>query len=176
MACEDAVNPGPAACDAATFKRHSGGNYPHTGRGISNVTARLLTLVALLAVALVPTAQARQQTTAPTLFITVNVTLTDSKIILSQKVAPRGTSARFVIKNIGSKPHSFTLGSLQRGFGHQTGFDKIVRPNQPADILVLYLDYRGKMPYYSKLSTDLKNGKMHGFFTVGPSITGSTDY
>jgi len=133
-------------------------------------------LATLAALAIVPLVRATPspQTTAPNVFVDIHVTLTDSKIILSRHSAPRGTDARFIVKNIGKKAHSFTLGTVARGLGTQTGFDKVFRPNQ-SQVLLLFLDYRGKLPYYSKLKADKNKPGMKGVFVIGAPIPGSVD-
>src|SRR5262249_17473320 len=103
---------------------------------------------AVLAVGLVPTAGA---TTAPNLFINVHVTLTDSKVIIRPKTAPRGSDARFIVRNIGKKPHTFTVGATQHGVGKQTGFTRSFKPGEHA-ILIFFLNQRGPIPYYSGAS------------------------
>jgi hypothetical protein len=130
----------------------------------------LACLGALLVV--VPTAYGAVATTAPNVFITVKVTLTDSKIVLSRHSAPRGTDVRFVVTNLGKEPHSFTLGTLDRGAGLQTGFARVFRPGQH-QVLLLFLDYRGVLPYYSGLRRDLAKPGMHGTFVVGFPIPAS---
>lgn len=124
-------------------------------------------LAVLAALAVVPVVRATApQTTAPNVYVDVHVTLTDSRIILSRHSAPRGTDARFIVRNVGKRPHSFTLGSVARGLGTQTGFDKVFRPNERQTVM-LFLDYRGKLPYYSKLKADRKKPGMKGVFVVG---------
>ncbi len=134
----------------------------------------LFVLTALLAGALVPAVQARPSTTAPNIFVKVNVTLTDSKIILSTNTAPRGTDAQFIVRNTGTKPHTFTLGTTKRGLGFQTGFTRVFKPGQH-QVLLLYLNYRGVLPYYSNTPADLPKKAMHGTFVIGEDVTGSVD-
>jgi hypothetical protein len=134
----------------------------------------LFAAVGLLSAVIASSAAARPQTTAPNIFVKIHVTLTDSKIILSPKRAPRGTDAQFIVRNIGKKPHAFTFGTTKRGLGFQTGFSRLVKPGQQ-QLLLLYLNYRGVLPYYSNTPTDRNNPAMHGKFTIGQAVTGSVD-
>ena len=126
----------------------------------------------LFAAILVPVAHAGHETTAPDIFVTIHVKLTDNKIILSQRIAPRGSDARFVITNVGTRPHSFTLGRAARGMGVQTGFDRVLKPNEQV-VALLLLDYRGKLGYRSRLTADRRLPGMRGVFIVGEDVTGS---
>jgi hypothetical protein len=107
------------------------------------------------------------RTTAPDLYVTVNVTMTDTKFVLSLHAAPRGADARFVVHNVGSKPNTFAVGKQGTGTGVQTGFSVSVKPGQKK-ILILFLDIRGKIPYYSGLAADRNNAGMRGEFLIGP--------
>ena len=121
---------------------------------------------AVLAVALVPAAGASHATTAPNLFINVHVTLTDSKVIIRPKTAPRGADARFIVRNIGKKPHTFTVGAIEHGVGKQTGFSRSFKPGEHA-ILIFFLNQRGPIPYYSGTSVGRAKPSMRGTFLVG---------
>jgi hypothetical protein len=109
----------------------------------------------------------RPLTTAPDLYVTVNVTMTNTKFILSLHYAPRGADARFVIHNVSNKPHNFAVGKENYGQGAQTGFSATVQPGQKK-ILILFLDIRGKLPYYPGLPADRNEAGMHGVFLIGP--------
>jgi hypothetical protein len=76
---------------------------------ISMLLRRLVVLAMVPALSPVGAAHARPLTTAPGLTITIHVTITDTRIALKPDKAPRGVEARFVIKNLGAKPHNFTL-------------------------------------------------------------------
>jgi hypothetical protein len=119
-----------------------------------------------LALALVPIVQAARQTTAPNIFINVHVTLTDSKVIMRPKTAPRGSDARFIVRNNGKKPHTFTVGSTKHGAGVQTGFSRSFKPGEHS-ILIVYLDTRGTIPYYAGTSASKAKPAMRGLFLVG---------
>ncbi len=128
---------------------------------------RALALGFVIGVLLAPSAAARPQTTAPNIFVNVHVTLTDSKVILSPKSAPRGSDARFIISNTGTKPHTFTLGANKLGANFQSGFTRVVKPKQH-QILLIYLNARGALPYYGGATAKHASPKMKGVFLVGP--------
>jgi hypothetical protein len=126
----------------------------------------------LASLALAPATQARPQTTAPTVFFNINVTLTNSRIVLNKHGAPRGTYARFIIRNVDTRPHNFTLGKAKRGTGAQSGFSRTLKPHQ-RQILLLFLDYRATIPYFSSLAADRSKPGMKGVFTIGGCIAQS---
>jgi hypothetical protein len=128
---------------------------------------RGLVLGAASAVALAAAAQgaAQMQTTAPPAVAPVRVTITDSKISLTPSRAQRGTYARFLLVNLGKKPHTFTIGHLKHASGEQTGFKKELRPNETA-IVFLFLDYRGALPYLSSHPADRSKPGMRGVFRI----------
>jgi hypothetical protein len=130
------------------------------------------TALVLASLALAPAAQARPQTTAPTVFFNINVTLTSSRIVLDKHRAPRGTYARFIIRNVDTRPHNFTLGKARRGTGAQSGFSRTLKPRQK-QILLLFLDYRGPIPYLGGLPADRSKPGMKGVFTIGGCIAQS---
>jgi hypothetical protein len=119
------------------------------------------------AVALVPAAQsARQpQTTAPPPVSNIKVIITDSGITISPKLAQRGSMGRFILVNQGKKPHTFVLGHERRGTGVQTGFKKALKPSQQS-VLILFLDFRGAIPYHSPLPADKSKPRMQGIFRI----------
>jgi hypothetical protein len=140
------------------------------------VLPRFSCAVLLVAALLAPAAAiAQPDTTAPTVIITVNVTLTDKAIRLSRHQAPRGSDVRFAVTNVGRRSHTFTLGTTKRGLGKQTGFSRVFKPGQH-QVLLLFLDYRGVLPYFSNLPADLPKRAMHGKFVVGADVTGSVDH
>ncbi len=106
-------------------------------------------------------------TTAPDLYVTVNVTMTNTNFVLSVHTAPRGADARFVIHNVSNKPNTFAVGKPGIGTGVQTGFRETVQPGQKK-ILILFLDIRGKIPYYSGVAADRNDPGMRGEFLIGP--------
>jgi hypothetical protein len=119
-----------------------------------------------LALGVVQLAPARTHTTAPNIYVNVNVTLTDTKVTVSPTSAPRGSDARFIVRNVGSKPHLFTIGSLRYGTGVQTGFTRVMKPGAHGVFLV-YLDYRGLMRYYSDIGANARTPTYKGTFAVG---------
>jgi hypothetical protein len=131
------------------------------------VKARLFAIAAALvgALALGGSVSAQPLTTAPPPVVDIRVTITDSAITMSPKRALRGDFARFILVNTGRSPHTFTFGSSKRGIGVQTGFSKPLRPKEQK-ILLLFLDYRGKVAYFGSLPADRSKAAMRGFFTI----------
>lgn len=127
----------------------------------------LLAIGAVSALAFVPVAAAPAAplTTNPQQVITVKVTITDTGIRMIPKSAPRGVLARFILTNHGIKPHSFSLGHLHRQTGYQTGFVASLKPAEQA-IKILFLDYRGLLPYLGTLPADRARPAMKGTFKV----------
>jgi hypothetical protein len=98
--------------------------------------------------------------------VTIHVAISDTRIKLDRRFASRGDEARFVMHNSGTKPHSFTLGTQTgRGVGNQTGFSTTLKPKQEK-LILLFLDYRGPLPYRSILKHDLGKPGMRGTFTI----------
>jgi hypothetical protein len=131
------------------------------------VKSRLLTLAAVSAVALVPAAQSARQpdTTAPPQVANIKITITDTGISVSPKRAQRGSMGRFILVNVGKKPHTFVLGHERRGTGIQTGFKKALKPSQQS-VLILFLDFRGEIPYHAPLAADRNKPRMKGIFRI----------
>jgi hypothetical protein len=128
--------------------------------------SRILGLAAGL-VALFAVAGQAQATTAPDLYVNVNVTMTNTRFILSTNTGPRGADARFILHNVSNKPHSFALGTEAYGTGVQTGFSQTVKPGQQK-ILVVFLDIRGTISYHGGLPADRNKPGMKGTFHIGP--------
>ena len=128
---------------------------------------RILAIGVASGFALIPAAQGSisPSTTAPPEVVTIKITITDSAIHMSPKVAPRGGVARFILLNRGTKRHVFALGHQRRQTGSQTGFVKALTPAQQA-ILILFLDYRGTMPYLGTLPADRVKAAMRGTFKI----------
>jgi hypothetical protein len=131
------------------------------------VKSRLLALAAVSAVALVPAARSAEQprTTAPPQVANIKITISDSGIRMSPKIAQRGSMGRFILVNVGKKPHTIVLGHERRGTGVQTGFSKSLRPGQQA-VLLLFLDFRGLVPYRATLPADRSIPAMQGTFRI----------
>ena len=117
--------------------------------------------------ALVPAAQSadQPQTTAPPQVANIKITVSDTGIRFSPKIAQRGSMGRFVLVNVGKKPHTIVLGNERRGTGVQTGFSKSLRPSQQA-VLLLFLDFRGLIPYRATLPADRSKPAMQGTFRI----------
>jgi hypothetical protein len=146
------------------------GSKPKAVLPYRRMTARIvaLGLLACLAV-LVSAAQgvARPTTTEPTEIVDVNVTLRDTGITVNPKVGVRGTASRFIVRNVGKKPHTFTVGADKVVVLHKAGLSTgIIRPGSRTRILLLFLDYRGKLQYRSIAPADRNNPRMRGYFTI----------
>lgn len=122
--------------------------------------------VVAVVVALAPVAAAQRQTTAPNVFVTVNITLTGSKVIVSPKTAPRGSDARLVVHNVSKKPQVFSFNYNYLGGGVHSGFQRVFKPGERS-VLLLYLSDRGVLPYYSGSSFDHAKPGSRGHFVVG---------
>jgi hypothetical protein len=118
-------------------------------------------------VALVPAAQSADgpATTAPPPVSNIKVTISDTGISISPKLAQRGTMGRFILVNKGKKPHTFVLGHERRGTGVQTGFKKALKPSEQS-VLILFLDFRGLIPYHAPLPADRNKPRMKGTFRI----------
>jgi hypothetical protein len=139
------------------------------------MSLRLVSLVAFVAavvVTLVPFAQGATRTatgpktTEPEVYQDVNVTLTDRKIVLSERRAERGEGVTLHVKNTGNKPHSFSFagrGALSLG-GSGLG-TPVLKPGQTA-VLSVYMDLRGAIPYRSTVKADASRIGMRGVFFV----------
>jgi uncharacterized cupredoxin-like copper-binding protein len=124
--------------------------------------SRIVALAAVFAVLLIPAAHG---TTIPDVFVTVHVTITDSRISLSRHAAGRGDEVRFAMRNAGTTTHNFTLGNEKRQQGSQTGFSTTLKPKQQK-LVLLYMDYRGPLPYRSVIKADLSKPGMKGIFRI----------
>jgi hypothetical protein len=110
---------------------------------------------------LAASAAAKPQTTAPPPAVVVKVTITDSGISMSPKHAARGAVARFVVVNRGSRPHTFAIEPT----APQGGFRRLLAPREQK-ILLLFLDYRGRIAYSAPQPADRAKPGMRGFFTI----------
>ena len=54
------------------------------------------------------------RTTAPDSYVNIHVTMTDTKFTLSRHSGPPGSDARFILRDVGKKPHAFQLGTRRR--------------------------------------------------------------
>jgi hypothetical protein len=128
----------------------------------SSVWLVLVALVSSLLIA--PAAGAKPDTTGPTLFYTIHVTISDKKITLSRQDLPQTYSARFDIRNVGTRTHSFTLGP--RLLGRATVVSRTVKPKSSAVAFFIQNDLRGVLRYYSVVPADSSKRGMHGVFTI----------
>jgi len=110
-------------------------------------------------------AAAGPQTTAPPPVVDIRVRVTDKAIVVSPKSAYRGSYARFTVVNTGRQKHTILFGKTQKQNGVQTGFNTALKPEQQK-ILLLFLDYRGGVPYAGTLPADRKKPGMKGTFTI----------
>jgi hypothetical protein len=124
-----------------------------------------LCAVAVATMAAAVAASGAFATTSPAVYVNIHVTLTDSKVIVTPKTAPRGANARFIVTNKGTKVHSFTF-----SFGSNKGFRRSFKPKQH-QILLLYLDLRGIYNYYGGTSLATSSPAMKGAFVVGPTCS-----
>ena len=101
----------------------------------------------------------------PEVFLPIYATITDSRISLNRKTAHRGDKVRFTIRNTGKSVHTFSLGDKRHSLGRQVGFSATVKPREEK-VFLLYLDYRGELPYCSAIKADLKKPGMRGIFRI----------
>ena len=120
----------------------------------------LLPACAALA-ALAVAGPAGSTTNAPAIF-TVKVTITDKGISMTPNHAVRGSTCTFILTNRGKKTHTFVIGDVTRGTGKGQGFQQVLRPNGQYT-KVMFLDYRGKMPFTTQSGTQVV---AHGVFSI----------
>jgi hypothetical protein len=89
---------------------------------------------------------ARTDTTNAPAFLTIKVTITDTSVTVKPNAAPRGTNAIFILTNRGKTTQKWILGNETRGVGKKSGFASVLAPDQQKNV-VMYLDYRGQLPY-----------------------------
>ena len=113
----------------------------------------VLTGAALIgALAVAGSAAARPETTnAPAIF-TAKVTIRDAGLTLTPNHAVRGSTITFILTNRGKKIHTFVIGDATRGAGKGQGFKQVLKPNQQYT-KVMFLDYRGVMPFILRTGT-----------------------
>jgi hypothetical protein len=129
---------------------------------------RILAPAAVAAVALVPSAHGitRPLTTEPDVYVDYDVTITDSRITLSDHTADRGNGGAFHVKNVGTKAHNFAfVGRGLIGLSSAGLSTPVLRPGQTF-VLQIYMDYRGTLTYRSTQRYDLNKIGMKGRFTV----------
>jgi hypothetical protein len=124
---------------------------------------RLAPVMVLASLAVAAAAYARPETTNAPAFLTVKVTITDTSVTVKPSTALRGTNAIFILTNRGKSTQKWILGNATRGAGKTSGFASVLAPDQQKNV-VMYLDYRGLLPY----STTKLGGATvhHGSFRI----------
>jgi hypothetical protein len=107
---------------------------------------RFVPVVLLASLAVAASAAARPDTTNAPAFLTIKVTITDTAVTVKPNTALRGTNAIFILTNRGKSTQKWVLGNATRGVGKTSGFASVLRPDQQKNV-VMYLDYRGQLPY-----------------------------
>jgi hypothetical protein len=127
---------------------------------------RFVPLVGVLAALAVSgvAAGVAQATTGPALYYTIHVTITDTKIKMSRQDLPRTYSARFDIRNVGTKSHSFTLSSKLNG--KATVVSRTLKPKTHAVAYFVQSGERGVLRFYSLVPSDAAKKGMQGVFTI----------
>jgi hypothetical protein len=126
-------------------------------------TRRLVPVALLASLAVAASASARTDTTNAPAFLTIKVTITDTAVTVKPSTALRGTNAIFILTNRGKSTQKWVLGNATRGVGKTSGFASVLAPDQQKNV-VMYLDYRGLLPY----STTKLGGATvhHGSFRI----------
>ena len=106
----------------------------------------LIPVVVLASLAVATSAAARPDTTNAPAFLTIKVTITDTSVTVKPSTALRGTNATFILTNRGTSTQRWVLGTAARGVGKTSGFASVLAPDQQKNV-VMYLDYRGQLPY-----------------------------
>ncbi len=127
-------------------------------------TRNLAVAATALSLLVAAPAFARQDTTNAPPILTIKVTITNHSITVKPNSAARGTNSIFVLTNRGTKRQTWLLGDTTRGAGKKIGFASILAPNQQKTV-VMFLDYRGPLPYSIAPSPGAK-ATAHGTFTI----------
>lgn len=107
---------------------------------------RLVAVVFLASLVIAAPGFARHQTTNSPAILTIKVTITDSSVTVKPSSAERGTNAIFILTNRGKSTQKWILGNATRGVGKKIGFASVLAPDQQKSV-VMFLDYRGPLPY-----------------------------
>jgi len=107
---------------------------------------RLVAIAFLVSLVIAAPGFARPDTTNAPAILTIKVTITDKSITVRPNTAPRGTNATFILTNRGTKTQKWVLGTTTRGVGQKIGFASVLAPDQQRNV-VMFLDYRGSLPY-----------------------------
>lgn len=129
------------------------------------VHRRVVLIAVLPALLLAGAAHARGLTTRPTLVMDVRVAISDERIAVDPRRAPRGVEARFVIKNHGTKRHNFTLNGKKGPTGIREAVSATLDPGQTKTVQLL-LDFRARIPYFGGLQADRTKPGMRGIFVI----------
>ncbi|HZS24947.1 MAG TPA: hypothetical protein VFA30_08160 [Gaiellaceae bacterium] len=105
----------------------------------------LVVAASLVCLVLAAGGAARPQTTNPGAYLTVRVSITNKGISMSPTHARRGQTAIFLLSNLASSAHVFSLGDVSLTHHRGTGFVVKLARNQQKRVL-LYLTYRGPLP------------------------------
>ena len=132
---------------------------------LSALKRALISSAILVAMVGAGTAHARPLTTKPQLVFDVHVTLTDARIVVDWHSVPRGVTARFLIKNTGTKAHNFTLSGPKTPAGGRQGFSRTLKPGQHESVRV-FLDLRARQAYFDALSADRGKAGMRGVVVI----------
>ena len=106
----------------------------------------LVPIVFLASLAVAAPGFARPDTTNAPAFLTIKVTITDTSVTVRPNTALRGTNATFILTNRGKTTQKWVIGNATRGVGKTSGFASVLAPDQQKNF-VMYLDYRGQLPY-----------------------------
>jgi hypothetical protein len=120
----------------------------------------------LFSTGIAPGADAQRQTTNPSVYVSIHVTLTNSAVVLRPKVEPRGSTARFIVHNAAKRPIAFSVGSQTPGLVNRFGFTHVFKPGEHR-ILLVYLAVRGLLPYYVGRSYSGARGAQRGELLIG---------
>ena len=107
-------------------------------------------------------AWAHSDTTNPSGYVTVRVTLTDKGMTMRPERAPRGSTAIFLLKNESKSSQVFALGDASLTHRRGTGFAVKLGKDERKRVL-LYLTYRGPLP---TTIGDTGKSKVGGIFWV----------
>jgi hypothetical protein len=109
-------------------------------------------------------------TTNPSVFVAIHVTITDSKVDFYPRSEPRGSTARFIVRNTGSKSVMFSVGKKSAGLGDLFGFRTTLKPGAHKTLL-LYLSTRGLVPLYLGDSYQRAKASERGQLIVGATCS-----
>jgi hypothetical protein len=130
-----------------------------------------LLAVVLVSVVAASAAVGATRTTAPAPYVSIHVTLADSKVVLSPTREPRGSIARFIIQNAGTNAMTFNVGAETADRTKGFGFTEVVGPRQRR-VRLLYLVRRGPLPYYVGSSYSGAKATQRGALQIGDACTG----